>query len=45
MVKTEGTEEEMVEIIEELLWMEVEVDREGEGKEGDDGTLRELGAI
>ena len=45
MVKTEGTEEEMAEIIEEVLWMEVGVDREGEGKEGYDGTLRALGAI
>ena len=42
-VETEGTEEEAAEILE--LALEMEVKEEGEGEEGDDGTIRALGAI
>ena len=42
-METEGTEEEVEEILEEALWMEVE--EEGEVEEGGDETLRALGAI
>ena len=43
MVEMEGTEKEAAELLEEELEMEVE--EEGKGEEGGDGTLRALGDI
>ena len=43
MMLTEGKQEEAAEIQEEALGMEVE--EEGDGKEGGDGTVRSLGSI
>ena len=42
-METEGTEEEVAEILEEALWMEVE--EEAEEKEVGYGNIRALGAI
>ena len=40
-----GTEEEAAEVLEAVLGMEVEEDRDSEGEEGGDGTQRALGAL
>ena len=42
-METEGMEEEAAAILEEAFGMEVE--EEGDGEEGGDGTLRAMGAI
>ena len=43
-IEMAGTEEEVTEQLTAALEMEVEEDRDSKGKEGGDGTQRELGA-